>query len=343
MYKKLIEPDRPVVCRVRPPEIVVSDCPLRRRPRPAFTLIELLVVIAIIAILIGLLLPAVQKIREAANRMKCSNNLKQIGLGLHNYHDTNSALPRAGELRNQLSWHVFVLPYIEQDNLFRQFNRAAGAFNGAPQNRGPMKNELGLNKIPIYLCPSSPLAKMVLSPAPPHNPNLPEVIGSEVPYTTHYYGILGPKGPNPATGQAYDWENVGSHGGFSRQGLFVRDADSAKDEEPGNAFAAATDGLSNTLLVGEMSRLDNVAGTRHRSWVRGCDPNLICSGVKNVVNAINAPSIATFSDMSMSSHHSGGANFLLGDGSVRFIRDSIPLATYRALASRDGGEVLGDF
>jgi prepilin-type processing-associated H-X9-DG protein len=289
------------------------------------------------------LLPAVQKIREAANRMKCSNNLKQIGLGLHNYHDTRGALPRAGELRNELSWHVFILPYIEQDNLFRQFNRAAGAFNGAPDNRGPMRNELALNKITMYLCPSSPVQKMVLTPSPPHNVNTPEIILNQVVFTNHYYGVMGPKGTNPVSNQAYTFDNVGSHGGFAREGLFLRDADTAIDEENGNNFAAATDGLSNTIMVGEMSKLDSINGTRYRSWVRGCDTAPVCGGCKNVVNAINTPSIATFMDMAMSSHHVGGANFLLGDGSVRFIRDSIPLATYRALASCNGGETLVNF
>ena len=314
----------------------------RRHSRPGFTLIELLVVIAIIAILIGLLLPAVQKIREAANRMKCTNNLKQLGLGLHNYHDVNGALPRAGELRNELSWHVYVLPYIEQDNLYQRFNRGPGAFNGAPNNTGPLKNELGLNRIPIYLCPSSPVTKMLLNA--PHNVNTPEIMsGNQVPFTTHYYGIMGPKGTNPVSGQAYLWDNVGSHGGFGKQGMFERDTTTGVEAEPGVNFAGATDGLSNTLLVGEMSRLDNVVGTRYRSWVRGCDTAPVCAGCRNVVNAINTPSIATFNDMAMSSHHSQGANFCFGDGSVRMLRQSMALATYRALASRDGGETVSDF
>src|SRR5881275_961349 len=97
-----------------------------RLHRTAFTLIELLVVIAIIGILIGLLLPAVQKVREAANRMRCANNLKQLGLGLHNFHGAYGAFPKAGKLSNELSWHVFILPFMEQEALYRQFSFATG-------------------------------------------------------------------------------------------------------------------------------------------------------------------------------------------------------------------------
>src|SRR5262245_50183030 len=107
----------------------------RYRARRGFTLIELLVVIAIIAVLIGLLLPAVQKVREAAARMQCANNLKQLGLALHNYHDSNRTLPPAFVARTQLSWHVLILPYVEQDNLFRAMDTTtAGAYTITNRN-----------------------------------------------------------------------------------------------------------------------------------------------------------------------------------------------------------------
>jgi prepilin-type N-terminal cleavage/methylation domain-containing protein len=314
------------------------------RGRRGFTLIELLVVIAIIAILIGLLLPAIQKVREAAARMRCGNHLHQIGVALHGFHDSYGGFPKAGKLHNELSWHVFILPFIEQDNLYRQFNLAQGAFNGGTGNRGPMKNELAFNKIAIYQCPSSTAERMFTTA--PHNVNTPELINNQAPYTTHYYGIVGPKGINPATGTAYVWDNVGSHGGFSRQGIFQRDTlipNPNTGPEPGTRFADIVDGTSNTLMVGEISWVNLVTGTRYRSWARGCDTAPVCAGSRNVVNAINSPSIATFNDIAFGSQHPGGANFALGDASVRFINQSIDLNTYRSLASRNGGEVVPNF
>jgi prepilin-type N-terminal cleavage/methylation domain-containing protein len=129
--------------------------------RRGFTLIELLVVIAIIAILIGLLLPAVQKIREAAARMSCSNNLHQLGLAVHNYHDTNGYFPNAGTANAHWGWGTYLLPYIEQDNLYRQLNPPDPFNNTAAVVMPPVTNAtIGAflqSRIKTYLCPSDPV------------------------------------------------------------------------------------------------------------------------------------------------------------------------------------------
>lgn len=112
--------------------------------------------------------------------------------------------------------------------------------------------------------------------------------------------------------------------------------------ERGNRFADVRDGSSNTLLVGEISWINEITGTRYRSWVRGCDTAPVCAGARNVTNAINSPSIALFNDIAFGSMHPGGANFIMGDGSLRFLREDINLALYRSLASRDGREAANE-
>jgi prepilin-type N-terminal cleavage/methylation domain-containing protein/prepilin-type processing-associated H-X9-DG protein len=321
--------------------------------RSGFTLIELLVVIAIIAILIGLLLPAVQKVREAAARMKCSNNLKQIGIAAHSYHDANNKLPPAYDRATGLSWHVLILPYIEQDNLFKLMDTTttgttAPLFTHTFTNRN---NPHGLRKIPTYQCPSCPLTEQAFGA--PNNTNgtsdlIPPGTGSPAAIP-HYYGVNGPRGTNPASGTAYP-TGTALHEGVpaATTGMFQRDGDVT--------LAAIPDGTSNTLMVAEMAWVSPQYGTRYRTWVRGGEeyagivagrPSFVVSG-RNVTNAINsifrANLIVPYNDMPFGSMHTGGMNGCFGDGSVRFLRQSMDMATYRAVASRNGGEVVaGDF
>ena len=135
--------------------VIISD-----RNRRGFTLIELLVVIAIIAILIALLVPAVQKVREAAARLQCQNNLKQIALACHGYHDARKMLPNSFDANTGLSWHVLILPYIDQDPLHRQFDFTTvnNTHTSAARN-----DPFGLVKLPVYQCPTCPLKEQALN------------------------------------------------------------------------------------------------------------------------------------------------------------------------------------
>ena len=314
----------------------------RAKTRSAFTLIELLVVIAIIAILIAILVPAVQKVREAAARTQCLNHMKQLGLAIHGFHDARKGFPKAGESSTYLSWHVFVLPFLDQTPLYDQFDLSPGTYNGNPNGTGPGKNINALTFVAVFQCPSSPVKKMQRGPA--HHVVDERANGID-PYTTHYYGVMGPLGTNPTTGVAYRWDNVGAEGGFGLQGIFLRDDTNTAFAgcEVGVKMAQVTDGTSNTLMVGEISWTNELTGTRYRSWVRGCQVNFVCAGAKNVNSGINSPSIALFNDIAFGSMHPGGTHFLLGDGTVRFISQGISLGVYRSLASYDGAEPTGDF
>jgi prepilin-type N-terminal cleavage/methylation domain-containing protein len=303
----------------------ISLCLSRTGKRRGFTLVELLVVIAIIGVLVALLLPAVQAAREASRRTRCQNNLRQIAIALSNYHDTFKCFPPGGISTNETSWTVLVLPFLEQKNLYEQFDFSKGGYTS---NSHVNRNALALNRMDGYICPTSPIQKMQLGGS--HHENLGEVISGQIPYTTHYYGVMGPKGTNPTTGGAYEQRSSGSHGGFGTQGMFDCNGDTR--------LAEVTDGTSNTFLVGEISWFNQQTGTRYRSWMRGCD-NDWSAGSRNVAAGINTPSFAIFNDIAFGSEHAGnGANFCLVDSSVRFIPQSIDFGVYKSAASRDGGE-----
>ena len=315
---------------------------MRLSVRSAFTLIELLVVIAIIAILIGLLLPAVQKVREAAARAKCQNNFKQLGLALHGYHDTNSKFPAGSQgtvppvpagganVNPGTSWLVLILPQIEQAALYQQYS-----FTTAYTSTTNLA--VGCVKVNTITCPSGSTAL---------SGNGSEVSNGVENFTTHYYGVQGPAGTsNPTTNTiggttfSYTVNNAGSNGSYSSHGMLTV-YDSA-------AFAKiirmtdVLDGTSNTLMTAERSMNEPAsAGNAYRSWVRGYSGG--SGATKNVTNPINSTfynGSSNFNDISFGSNHTGGANFGMGDGSCRFISQSIDMPTYMALASIASGEV----
>ena len=313
---------------------------MSRRRFGGFTLVELLVVIAIIGILIALLLPAVQAAREAARRSQCSNNLKQLGLALHNYHDTYGLFPPPGISWNQLSWHVFILPFIEQGALYDKFSFVQGDFYSSALS--PNRKDLGMNRIAAYLCPSCTDElegfKHVSAQVPPSS--------GTYPYTTHYHGVMGPRGTNSYTGKTYLVlaQTIGHYGGYAQQGAFTF-------PKPAK-FASFTDGTSNTYAIGETSwGSATQPNTTWRNWGFGAnDPgcgsqcfneaeqNRAFPGAKNIYYPINTRIVSTFNLTSYGSFHPGGAQFAMSDGSVHFVSQTIEFAIYMAMASRDGKE-----
>jgi prepilin-type N-terminal cleavage/methylation domain-containing protein len=273
--------------------------------RPAFTLIELLVVIAIIGILIALLLPAVQKVREAANRTKCTNNLKQMCLALHQYCEVNGHYPAAYVASSDnpgWGWGSYILPFIEQQNLFDAMSVTTVKFGGGSNPAKPDANTQ--TKLPIYRCPSNV--------APDLNPFRLEFA------TSNYRAVAGP------TKYSTFKENQ-DMGGVMFQNSKI-------------TFGQIPDGTSNTVVVGECM-FDEVVGKWAAIWpgMTGVhNGGIYISDVMWWIDDSTAEINGT-APQAFSSKHPGGAFFGFGDGSVRFFKEGGNVKVLHWLAGRDDG------
>jgi prepilin-type processing-associated H-X9-DG protein/prepilin-type N-terminal cleavage/methylation domain-containing protein len=319
----------------------------RGRPRPAFTLVELLVVIAIIAVLIGLLLPAVQKVRHAAARISCANNLKQVGLGLHGHHDAEGRLPAGFRTGVSLTdpdgltgpgwgWAAYLLPHVEQSPLHAQIRfdqQIHAAANAGPRVVPPK----------VYRCPAD---RMPETWTVVRRTETGELVGPICDVAgANYVGVAGTEDINdqnatPATFLSGDFSSVFNGTLYPNSKTRLVDI---------------TDGTGNTLLAGERS-----ARLHPASWVGAVtgarllpegetDPEKMDDGFAMCLGAVGksitpgqpgSVIIARFT-----SPHGVGANFLFADGHVQFLTPNIKFEVYKALVTRAGGEVVnpGDY
>jgi prepilin-type N-terminal cleavage/methylation domain-containing protein/prepilin-type processing-associated H-X9-DG protein len=314
----------PVPLKTNHLEVLMS----RSHHRHGFTLIELLVVIAIIAILIGLLLPAVQKVREASARAKCSNNLKQMGVALHGFHDVQGRFPPGYNYNpsatpadiSEAGWLFFILPYLEQEALYKSANLSL-CFGQQPNSLGVISAAM----LPLYSCPSDVPGNLALSYYGKGNYAANGGIG---PMTSNFTNPLG---------------SITTPGVFLANGRFgIKDI---------------TDGTSNTTAASEVLKApgDDFRGVMHYPegpiYQHNRTPNTSTPDdfrTSLCVSTAKAPCVGVYTAynnraviMSARSNHTGGVNVLLCDGSLRFVTNGISQTTWQAAGTIRIGEVLG--
>jgi len=329
-----------------------------------FTLVELLVVIAIIGVLVALLLPAVQSAREASRRAGCSNNAKQLGLALHNYHDAFRVFPinysqsasgpngsggNSGDNGSrQCSWMAMILPYIEQSNLYNSVDWNLGMKDSS--GRPTANVAIAQRALPAFRCPTDPSGSVAGG-----RYGTREWLGRWPDATFGQFGGTNYKG---CVGSDWNWGVFANAMGGTPNGLdggngiFVRD-ENVRNANPKDVrnMSQVSDGLSNTLAIGEA--LPELCS---HSWWYGMNGSLANSAapLNNYLRvyrssgkgatyfgsqSLFAPFWDWENNYSFASQHSGGGFFTFGDGSVRFISENINLQTYRALGTMNGGEV----
>jgi len=325
------------------------------------------VVIAIIAVLIGLLLPAVQKVREAAARMQCSNNMKQIGLAEHGFHDAFGKFtcswdyeqPKPPQRPTGVShnWSVYLLPYLEQDNIYKQYNFDALTYPGGPLvSQNPTLVQVPLK---VFQCPSSPNRGRIYNFPVPANvlPAMPA--GTLTASASDYTAITGMREWNTLVAplpSEPDLTDIGQRHGVLRG--TTQDPSIAASFSPQMRIADITDGTSNTFLVGELAGRPDVYNARRQviapgvnpgagwgdgfngeHWPNGttADGNLVGSSVPKGTCLINCSNLQS---RGMYSFHTGGVNFVLADGSVRFFSESTSNRVIVFMMTSQRGEVV---